>query len=431
MSCTTPRRRRSNSAALRRHGIARVFIEANAAAPAGVESIRVDAGWRAHVERETGDYRCDAKGETLQLLSMSSGSTGVPKGVVTTQRLIFDRQLAYVTQLADAGIYSSDRPANLLLTSSIAYNPFLRRLVAHFSAGGPVVLLPEYAHPIDLVKTIAAWDNAALAAMANMCRAFVAAAPEEGLLFPRVRALMSVGLPLFADEKRALARRVTPNFYDSYGATGMGSIACLMPGDVEAKAESVGRAVPGVELEIVDRHGAPCPPGTVGRLRCRGNTAATRFEGAADASGAERFADGWYYPGEFGYLDADGFLYLKGRVAEVVRRSGVELYPTDVEEALASHPAVREVAVVGVPSQMHGEELVAVVVRNGEPSHDDIAQHCRARLTPEKWPDRIFYAAALPAAGGGKPDREKVRAMVLDEIARRQRSAHGGSPLPR
>ena len=79
-------------------------------------------------------------------------------------------------------------------------------------------------------------------------------------------------------------------------------------------------------------------------------------------------------------------------------------------------------AVVGVPSAAHGQELVAVVVKNGEAAHNDIAQHCRARLSPEKWPDRIFYAAALPKTSGGKPDRVQVRTMVQEEIARRQKA---------
>jgi acyl-CoA synthetase (AMP-forming)/AMP-acid ligase II len=75
--------------------------------------------------------------------------------------------------------------------------------------------------------------------------------------------------------------------------------------------------------------------------------------------------------------------------------------------------------VVGVASAAHGEDLVAVVVKRGEPSHADLAQHCRARLSPEKWPDRIFYAAALPVTTGGKPDRTQVRTMVQEEMARR------------
>lgn len=413
----------ADPALLGRFGISRVFIEADTAAPASVQSMRIGTDWRALVSRQSGDYRTGAKADELQILSLSSGSTGTPKGVVTTQRLIFDRHNAYDETLGDSGIYAPDRLANFLITASIAHMAFLRRALAQFFAGGPVVLMPEYAHPIDFIKAIAAWDNAALGATPNMCRAFIAAAPADAPLFPRVRALVSIGMPLYPEEKRAIVRRVTPNFYDSYGASGIGSISCLLPRDIEAKAASVGRAVTGVEMEIVDSRGAACPAGTIGRLRCRGKTNAKAFLSLGETNENERLADGWYYPGEIGYLDHDGFLFLKGRAAELIRRSGVEILPSEIEEAIAAHPAVREVAVVGLPSASLGEELVAVVVANGSESHADLVGHCRARLAPEKWPDRIFFAASLPVMIGGKPDRAQLRAIVLEQFGRQAQGA--------
>jgi acyl-coenzyme A synthetase/AMP-(fatty) acid ligase len=335
--------------------------------------------------------------------------------------MVLDRHAAFLDSIGGAASEEGAPPV-LIVTASLSIAPFFRRMFGQFLVGGPVVLLPEFAHPIDLVKAIAAWENATLAATANMCRAFIAAAPQDALLFPGVRLLLSLGTPLYPEEKRAMIRRVTPHFYDVYGASGMGTIAVLPPAEVAAMAASVGRAARGIEIEIVDGQGGPCPAGTVGRVRVRGRTSAGAFVTTAEPAGTERFADGWYYPGEFGFLDENGYLFLKGRVSDAVRRSGIELFPTDVEEALASHPGVREAAVVGVPSANHGQELVAVVVKEGEPSHSDIAQHCRARLTPEKWPDRIFYAAALPMTSGGKPDRVQVRTMVQDEIARRQKA---------
>jgi long-chain acyl-CoA synthetase len=415
-------------ALLERFGITRIFIEADMAAPASVPSLRVGTDWRALVSRQSGDCRTGAKADELQILALSSGSTGTPKGIVTTQRLIFDRQAAYDEMLGDSFIYAPDRPANFLITASIAYMAFLRRLLAQFYAGGPAILLPEYAHPISLIKAIAAWDNAALGATPNMCRAFIAAAPADAPLFPRVRALVSVGMPLYPEEKRAIARRVTPNFYDSYGASGIGSISYLLPRDIEAKAASVGRPTSGVEVEIVDRAGVACPVGTIGRLRCRGKTSAKAFLALGATNENERLADGWYYPGEIGYLDRDGFLFLKGRAADLIRRSGVEIFPTEIEEALAAHPAVREVAVVGLPSAALGEELVAVVVTSSSDSHAELAGHCRARLAPEKWPDRIFYAASLPVTSGGKPDRARLRAILLEQTGRQAQGVAARTP---
>jgi acyl-coenzyme A synthetase/AMP-(fatty) acid ligase len=402
-----------------RFGITKLFLEPGAVAPAGVETVHMDIGWRAALARHAGDHRAEATADELAILTSTSGSTGAPKSVLQSQRMILERHATVLDRVADEG--SEDDPPVMILTASLSLSPFFRRLIGQLAAGGPVALLPEFAHTIDFIRAIAVWPKSVLAATANMCRAFIAAAPVEGVLFPGVRSLVSLGTPLYADEKRAIVRRVTPNFYDFYGASGMGPMACLLPSEIETMAASVGRAAPGIEIEIVDAHGGPCPPGTVGRVRARGATSAKSFVSAAEAPDTERFADGWYYPGEFGYLDENGYLFLKGRIPDVIRRSGVDLFPTEIEEALASHPGVKEVAAVGLPSDSHGAEVVVVVVKNGEPAHADLAQHCRARLTPEKWPDRIYYAAALPQTVGGKPDRGQVRAMVMDEIARRQK----------
>jgi long-chain acyl-CoA synthetase len=418
-SSTTP----PDQAQLERLGITRMFIEPDAPAPGAIASIRVDARWRDQVARQSGDYRTSATAEELQIVTLSSGSTGIPKGVRMTQRLIFDRDRAYEETLAGSDIYAPERPANFLITASIAYATFLRRLLAQTFAGGSVVLLPEYAHPIDLVKAIAAWPNAAAAVTANMCRAFIACAPPDAPLFPRMRALISVGMPLYPEEKRAIVRKVTANFYDSYGTSGIGTISCLRPPDIEAKAASVGRPVSAVEVEIVDGRDQRLPTSAIGRLRLRGRTSAHGFLGLGGLSESERFADGWYYPGEVGYLDEDGYLYLKGRTADVIRRGGVEIYPTEIEEAIATHPGVRAVGIVGVPSASLGEELVAVIVTQDNPPHAELAQHCKTHLAAGKWPDRIFYAASLPTTIGGKPDRVKLRATVLEEMTRRGKEA--------
>ena len=136
-------------------------------------------------------------------------------------------------------------------------------------------------------------------------------------MLPRLRALISVGQPLFADDKRAVVEHVTPNFYDNYGAAGIGAIACLNPLEVQEKAASVGRPVPGMEIEIVDPQGARLPVGAIGRLRCRSATAAKGLVGHQGGLD-EGFIDGWYYPGEIGSLDAEGYLYLAGRSVEML-----------------------------------------------------------------------------------------------------------------
>ena len=149
----------------------------------------------------------------------------------------------------------------------------------------------------------------------------------------------------------------------------------------------------------------------VGRLRSRGT------EGAGLA-GDERFRDGWYYPGDLAHLDEDGYIFLKGRAVDVIYRGGSELFAGDIEAVIALHPAVAEVAIVGVPRALSGDELVALVVARAQGQHEAIAQHCRARLPAAHWPDRVFYAPFLPKTPGGKLDRGRIKEMIVNEIQR-------------
>jgi acyl-CoA synthetase (AMP-forming)/AMP-acid ligase II len=139
----------------------------------------------------------------------------------------------------------------------------------------------------------------------------------------------------------------------------------------------------------------------------------------AITGGAEGFREGWYYPGEIATLDSDGYLYLKGRVADMIRRGGVDLFPPEIEEVMASHPSVREVAVVGRPVTGMGEEVIAFVVPRGEAQHEALAEHCRGLLRPEKRPDRVFYMDSLPRLGSGKLDRGKLRKLAIQKSTQR------------
>jgi acyl-coenzyme A synthetase/AMP-(fatty) acid ligase len=324
---------------------------------------------------------------------------------------------------ADTGLFSSERPTNFLLTASISFTTFFRRMISHLFIGSPVVILPEYLHVIDLVKAIGSWDNALCFVPSPMCRLLLACAPNEGLLFPRLRALVCGGGLLYAEEKLAVLDRVTPNFHESYGASGFGTLSVLSAGAMRERPASVGRPPSFVEAEVVNRDGHPVPPGTVGKLRVRA-TAGKGFAGDTEPTGDERFRDGWYYPGDLASLDAEGYIFLKGRSVDIIFRNGLELFAQDIEEVIAVHPSVAEVAVVGVPRSGVNEELVAIVVPHGQAQHDALAEHCRAKLPSERWPDRVFYAQSLPRTPGGKVDRGQIKQIAITET---QRQA-GGAP---
>jgi acyl-coenzyme A synthetase/AMP-(fatty) acid ligase len=404
---------------LAKFAVKRIYIEPSAAPVAGVTSIRLDAMWRATIDELSGDRRASDDGNGIFTITLTSGTSGEPKGSLTSHRQHLQRFGTHVELLADSALFSGGPPANFLLIGPIAYAMFLPSLLNQLFAGGALTILPSYLDMIDLVKAIGAWDGAHCRVSPAICRYLLSCAPKQGLLFPHLRALGSGGGFLHPEEKLAMLDRVTPNFYDVYGASGFGAMTVLTPRDMRKHAESVGRPASFVTIEVVDQAGRALPRGTVGLMRCRG-TEGRGFAADVAPDSDERFQGGWYYPGDLASIDADGLVYLKGRSGtEVISRQNIELFAPEIEAVIARHASVAEVAVVGVPRATAGEELVALVVPRGQAQHEALAQYCVSFLPIERRPDTVYYANALPKTGAGKLDRATVKAIVMDQVRRR------------
>jgi acyl-coenzyme A synthetase/AMP-(fatty) acid ligase len=311
----------------------------------------------------------------------------------------------------------------VLLKVPISNAAFHELLVNQVLFGGPVHILPGFDRLNSFARTLSAYDDAVCFATANMCRALLASSDgESGPLLPGMRALISLGLPLAADEKRALHARVTPNFYEIYGANGFGMISGLRPADLAERAESVGRAAVGARVQIVDAQGHERPVGSVGHLRCQGPTRAEGFALEEDAArGPEAFRDGWYYPGDLAVIDVDGWISLKGRRTDLILRNGTEVYPFEIEAALRRLPGITDAAVIGLPAaDGRGEAPIAVIVSERPLREALLSAYCAGVLPPEQRPLGFVAAPAIQKTPGGKVDRPALRAQVeslLQEMA--------------
>ena len=184
-------------------------------------------------------------------------------------------------------------------------------------------------------------------------------------------------------------------------------------------SDSVGRPAPGIDVSIVDGAGRALPAGVAGEIRLRPLMAQERCrESGEPHSSGERIADGWCYTGDIGHLSTEGYLYLKGRGTDLIRRGGIEIFAPEIEAVLVAHPAVDDAAVIGVPVVGRGDQVVAFIVKQDELAHDDIARHCRARLQASQLPDRVFYLDALPRIPGGKVNRLRLLETAVDQIKR-------------
>lgn len=393
--------------------VSRLVRETDAiAAPADVPVHELNSDWQTQLAAQKGDHRIVRDADEVHNFSMTSGSTGISKGVMTTRRQWLARFDTAWKLFPD--IFSAERPANLLIIGGMGFSAFFFFLANQLFVGGPVVLMTDNHKPDYLREQINRWDDAVSLITPPLARQFLAAAGEAGPMFPKLRALFIGAAPLYPDEKTAVLKKLTPNLREVYGSAACGFISTLAASEVAAHGHSVGRPAPGLEVQVVDAGRKPVSAGQPGHLRCRGAGISQGFYGETPASPEkpEGFRDGWYYPGDTGVIDADGYIHVKGRLSDVIYRRGTEISPLELEQIIAAHPSITEAAVVGVPGKDKDEQVMAFVVPRAQPEKTALAEYCRARIPNEKFPDRVFFVKALPKNANGKLDRLQLKSLA-------------------
>jgi fatty-acyl-CoA synthase len=234
--------------------------------------------------------------------------------------------------------------------------------------------------------------------------------------FSRLRIVISGGAPCpEAILERFWARGI--ELKTGYGLTEAGpNNFWLPPADVRRKPGSVGSPLFHVDTRIVDAEGRDAAAGEVGELWLRGPHVCKGYWNRPDESAAA-IVDGWLRTGDLARRDEEGAYTIVGRKKDVIISGGENIYPAEIEAVLASHPAIAEVAVVGVPDAKWGEVGLAIVVaREGSaPAEDEIVTFCRERLGRYKVPRRVAFQEALPRTGAGKVDKRALREQYAGE----------------
>ncbi len=213
---------------------------------------------------------------------------------------------------------------------------------------------------------------------------------------------------------------------NNYGMTEAGSVYCMMPpGEAIRRPGSVGKPLPPAEIICAGADGLPMPAGQIGEVRMRIPGRAREYYGDPEAT-ASTWVDGWLMTGDLGRIDEDGYLYIVGRSKDVIIRGGNNIHPTDVEHAVALHPAIHEVSVLGVPHPVLGEDVVAcVVLRPGHEADGDVLrEHTLEYLARSKVPRRWYFFEALPRNATGKVVKDELRTQIPDEPG----EGDGGAP---
>ena len=218
---------------------------------------------------------------------------------------------------------------------------------------------------------------------------------------------------------------------NAYGLTEAGDAACLLPpGEAEQRPGSVGKPIEGAGVRVIDDHGKGLDANQVGELLIRIG-GGRRFYFGEPESSAETWQDGWVHTGDLGYLDDDGFVYVVDRKKDMIIRGGYNIYSIEVENALYEHPAIMEAAVLGVPHQILGQDILAVVRLAEGASLDIAALHVflADRLADYKHPNRmVINQDPLPRTSLDKVDKLALRAeLELDPRDAKRSGSQGPS----
>jgi long-chain acyl-CoA synthetase len=339
-------------------------------------------------------------------ITWTSGTTGRPKPIVQTHSgytELLDRVLGPL----GAGTRDPDRtPTPNLIPVSLALNAGIYNVLFGLRAGAEIVIMDRF-DTVEFAELVQRFKIRSTilppAAMASLNDD-----PDVTDLTP-LRYVRSVTAPLSPLQARRFTEKFGVTVLNGYGQAEIGEVIGWTAGDAKEHPEkvgAVGKPHPGVDIKVVDDDGTPVAPGEVARLLVRPPRMAA---GYADGSSlADRLdADGFVDTGDFARVDADGFVWIEGRSSDMINRGGNKVFPDQVEEVLRLSPAVRDVAVVGVPDDRLGEVPVAFLVGDPQPSAE-LERLCREHLVPYKVPVSFRYVDELPRSEIGKVLRREL-----------------------
>jgi fatty-acyl-CoA synthase len=345
------------------------------------------------------------------LVMYTSGTTGKPKGAVRKfQSGTLASVLAFVgeTPLGLDEVHLTVCPVYHATATGFSNFAFL--------LGGTVVVLADF-RPDVFLDAVSRYRVTSTAMVPTMIHRVIELGSDSLARSDTssLRAIFSGGAPLPGQLAIEAMDALGDKIYNFHGATETSLVTLATPADLRAAPGTIGRAVPGNEIRLVDDHGRDVRVGEVGELYARNMMLVDGYHADADAT-KRSMLDGFFSVGDLARRDHEGRYHIEGRKRDMIISGGVNVYPAEVEAAIEAHPAVAEVAVVGVPDREWGERVRAFVVRRAgrDVADEELKAHCRARLAGPKVPRDFVFLESLPRNPTGKILKRELKTMVVE-----------------
>ena len=343
------------------------------------------------------------------MIVYTSGTTGKPKGANRSwKKTGFESAADMMLQME---IRADDR--HLIVCP--LYHSAAPAFVAVMMSLGATVVLQNHFDPEQCLQIIEK-ERITCSMMVPTMLIRLAALPPEIIAKYSTRSLrwiMSGAAPLSTEAARRFMDTFGPILWNFYGSTETGLVTLAGPGDHVTHPGTIGKAMRGNEIRLLDEQGHKVAMGQVGELYARNSTLMSGYHGNDEATNEAR-REGFYSVGDIGRVDRDGYYYLESRKHDMVISGGVNIYPREIEDHLSTHPKILEAAVIGVPDPEWGETLRAfIVLRDGEQlGEKEVVEYCREGLADYKRPRKVTFLAELPRNPTGKILKRELRELA-------------------
>ncbi|WP_027366203.1 AMP-binding protein [Desulfotruncus alcoholivorax] len=349
-------------------------------------------------------------------MQYTSGTTGFPKGVMLTHNNLVGNAVS----IGQCMNFSPDDRLCIPVPLFHCFGCVLGTLTCVTSTATMVMM--ESFNPLKVLEAVEQERCTALHGVPTMFITELEVLERQPFDTSSLRTGIMAGAPCPIEVMKAVVEKMNMReIVITYGQTeaAPGITMTRVDDPLEVRVSTVGKALEGIEVKVVDPvDGSELPPGSQGEVCARGYNVMKGYYKMPEATAAAIDRDGWLHTGDLGIMDESGYLRITGRIKDMIIRGGENIYPREVEEFLYTHPMVKDVQVVGVPSKKYGEEVMAFIqLKEGaEVTEEEIKKYCAGKIARYKIPSYIKFVSAYPTTANGKVQKFKLREMAIKNL---------------